>query len=133
MKIFLDTNIFLDLLFKRESYKEALRILDGVAKGEYSGYILDITVLNIDYVAKKQWKNIKEFIRLLSDTFVIVGADNSKIQEALDLENGDFEDSVQYVVARDLECDVIITNDKNFVKTSEIEIVNSKQFIEKYS
>ena len=133
MKIFLDTNIFLDLLFKRESYKEALKILDAVARGKYSGYILDITVLNIDYVEKKQLKNIKEFIRLLNDTFVIVGANNSNIQEAIALENVVFEDSAQYIVARDLECDVIITNDKDFVKTSEIEIVNSKQFVKKYS
>ena len=78
-------------------------------------------------------KNIKEFIKLLSDTFEIVGADNEIIQEALLLENDDFEDNVQYIVARDLECDVIITNDKDFVKTSEIEIVNSKQFLEKYN
>ena len=132
MKIFLDTNIFLDLLLKREFYKEALKILDGVDNGQWRGYILDITVLNIDYVAKKQMKNIQEFIQLLSGTFTIVGADNAVIEEALSLENSDFEDSVQYIVAKNLACDVIVTNDKNFVKNGEIEVLSSKRFLEKY-
>ena len=132
MKIFLDTNIFLDLLLKREFYKEALEILDGVDNGQWRGYILDITVLNIDYVAKKQMKNIQEFIQLLSATFTIVGADNAIIDEALTLENSDFEDSVQYIMAKNLACDVIITNDKDFVKNSAIEVLSSKRFLEKY-
>ena len=132
MKLFLDTNIFLDLLFKREFYNEALEILNAIEKGRFSGYILDITILNIDYVAKKQLKNIKEFIKLLSDTFEIVGADNEIIQKALLLENEDFEDSVQYIVAKNLNCDVIITNDKGFIKSSNVEILSSKQFFEKY-
>ncbi len=132
MKIFIDTNVFLDLLLKRELYNEALEILDGVANGRWSGYVLDITVLNIDYVAKKQMKNIQPFIQLLNDTFTIVGADNAIIEEALSLENSDFEDSVQYIVAKTLVCDVIVTNDKNFVKNSEIEVLSSKRFLEKY-
>ncbi len=132
MKIFIDTNVFLDLLLKRELYNEALEILDGVANGRWSGYVLDITVLNIDYVAKKQMKNIQEFIQLLSGTFTIVGADNAVIEEALSLENSDFEDSVQYIVAKNLACDVIVTNDKNFVKNGEIEVLSSKRFLEKY-
>ncbi len=132
MKIFIDTNVFLDLLLKRELYNEALEILDGVANGRWSGYVLDITVLNIDYVAKKQMKNIQEFIQLLSGTFTIVGADNAVIEEALSLENNDFEDSVQYIVAKNLACDVIVTNDKDFVKNGEIEVLSSKRFLEKY-
>ncbi len=132
MKIFIDTNVFLDLLLKRELYNEALEILDGVANGRWSGYVLDITVLNIDYVAKKQMKNIQPFIQLLNDTFTIVGANNAIIEEALSLENSDFEDSVQYIVAKTLVCDVIVTNDKNFVKNSEIEVLSSKRFLEKY-
>ncbi len=132
MKIFLDTNVFLDLLLQRDFYKEALEIVDGVGNGRWSGYILDITVLNIDYVAKKQRKNIREFIQLLNDTFIIVGADNAAIEEALSLENSDFEDSVQYIAAKNVACDVIITNDRDFVKNSVIEVVSSKQFLKKY-
>ena len=45
MKLFLDTNIFLDLLFKREFYKEALQILNAIEKEQFQGYILDITIL----------------------------------------------------------------------------------------
>ncbi len=50
----LDTNIFLDLILKRDDYNSALIILNAIEKRVFEGVIADITVLNIDYIAKKQ-------------------------------------------------------------------------------
>ena len=58
MKIFVDTNIFLDLILKREKFHDALLIFNAIEKKLFEGIILDITILNIDYIAKKQVKNI---------------------------------------------------------------------------
>jgi len=66
MKIFVDTNIFLDLILKREKFHDALLIFNAIEKKLFEGIILDITILNIDYVAKKQVKNIKDFIKLIN-------------------------------------------------------------------
>jgi predicted nucleic acid-binding protein len=46
MQIFIDTNIFLDLILKREKYKEALYIFNSIEQGLFDAYILDITILN---------------------------------------------------------------------------------------
>lgn len=130
MKIFLDTNIFLDLILKRDS-QEALKILNATQKGLFRGYILDITLLNIDYVAKKQTKDIRDFLNLINDTFTIIGATNKSIKQALNIANKDFEDNLQYISAKISSCDMIISNDKNFY-SKDIEVLFSKEFVSKY-
>lgn len=131
MKIFVDTNIFLDLILKREKFHDALLIFNAIEKKLFSGVILDSTVLNIDYIAKKQVKNIKEFITLINTSFSVVGVSNKMISKALEIENNDFENTLQYLSARSFGSDCIITNDKNFYK-EEIETLSSSEFIKKY-
>ena len=131
MNIFIDTNVFLDVLLKRENYHYSLKILNSVLYNKFIAYVSDITLLNIDYVAKKQMKNIKEFIELVNDNFVVVGADNNIIRSALKINNNDFEDNVQYCCAKLFNCNVIITNDKKFI-FDEIQIVNSIEFVNTY-
>lgn len=131
MKIFVDTNIFLDLILKRENFHDALLIFNAVEKNLFSGVILDITVLNIDYVAKKQVKYIKEFIKLINTSFSVVGLSNEMISKALEIQNNDFEDTLQYLSAKDFDSDCIITNDKSFYK-ADIETLSSSEFIKKY-
>lgn len=130
MKLFLDTNIFLDLILNRDSH-EALKILNAIQKNFFDGYILDITLLNIDYVAKKQVYDIREFLRLVNGIFTVIGADNETIKQALDIENSNLEDNLQYISAKSAMCDVIISNDKNFY-VNDIEVLSSKEFVGRY-
>ena len=131
MKIFIDTNIFLDLILKREYHKEALLILNAIEKGIFKGYILDITILNIDYIAKKQIKDIRNFLNLINRVFTIKGASNEQIANALDIENSDLEDNLQYITAQQNQCQVIITNDKKFY-SKDIKVLSSVDFVAKY-
>lgn len=131
MKIFIDTNIFLDLVLKRENFHDALLVFNAVEKNLFSGVILDITVLNIDYVAKKQVKEIKEFIRLINKNFTVSGVSNEMIFQALAIQNSDFEDTLQYLSAKNYDCDCIITNDQSFYK-SDIETLSSTEFVKNY-
>ncbi len=133
MKIFLDTNILLDLLLDRKNSYEASIILNSIDLGLFEGYISDITLVNVDYIAEKQKKEdeIKEFLILLLETMEICTPDTNLIYEALNLENKDFEDNIQYLLAKKCRCDCLITNDKNF-KFDDIEIMDSKSFIDKY-
>jgi predicted nucleic acid-binding protein len=131
MKIFVDTNIFLDLILKRENFHDALLIFNAIEKRVFQGAVLDITILNIDYIAKKQVKDIKEFIKLINTSFTVVGANNEMISKALDIENSDFEDVLQYLSAKSFDSDCIVTNDKSFYR-ADIEMLSSSEFIKKY-
>ncbi|MDD5399763.1 MAG: PIN domain-containing protein [Sulfurimonas sp.] len=130
MKIFIDTNIFLDLLLKREGFEKALLIFNAIEKKLFSATILDITILNIDYIASKQVKDIKAFLNLVNKHFEVVGATNEMIDFALQMQNSDLEDNLQYICAKKQKCECIITNDKNFY-SPDIEVLTSSEFSER--
>ena len=127
MKLFIDTNIFLDILFRRENYLSSLKILDAVLYGYLDATILDITILNIDYIAKKQTKDLDGFLNLIVDNFDVVGANNLELKQALALKHNDLEDSLQYICAKKSNCNLIITNDKKFIK-KDIKVLSSFEF-----
>lgn len=131
MKLLLDTNIFLDVLFKREFYKEAVQILNAIEEGLFEAAVLDITLLNIDYVAKKQHANIREFLTAINRHCTVVGADNQDFTDALRIKNADLEDNVHYVVAQKSGVDVIVTNDQSFY-SEHIDVLRSVEFVETY-
>jgi predicted nucleic acid-binding protein len=131
MHIFIDTNIFLDLILKREKYQEALLIFNAIEKKIFDASILDITILNIDYVATKQIQNTDTFLLIVNQLFQVLGASNNTIEKALNIDNNDLEDNLQYICAKEAGCEIIITNDKNFYSKT-IEKVNSLEFVHRY-
>ncbi len=131
MQIFIDTNIFLDLILKREKYSEALSIFTAIEQKQFIGIVLDITILNIDYIAKKQTKDIREFLLLINKVFKVVGATNETILDALKVDNNDLEDNLQYISAKNTKCTLIVTNDKKFIKKN-IRVFTSEEFCREY-
>ena len=119
------------MILKREGYQESTLILNAIEKTVFDGVVLDITILNIDYVAKKQVKEIKDFLVLINSLFEVVGASNKTIKEALAMPNNDLEDNLQYVCAKHSKSEIIISNDKNFIKT-DIQTLSSREFVERY-
>ena len=131
MKVFIDTNIFLDLILKREGYKDAMKILNACAEKRFNGYVADITLLNIDYIASKQVTDIKKFIKTIIDVMEVVGADSHLFSRAIELDNSDLEDNVQYICAKENKCEVIVSNDKKFYR-GEVEVLRSDEFVTRY-
>jgi len=131
LKIFLDTNIFLNLLSKRDGYKEAAIILNACSQNIFQGFVCDISLLNIDYIASKQVRDIRNFLKTVNETFTIVGLDNVMFEKALDIDNIDLEDNAQYICAKENNCHLIISDDKTFYK-GDVMVLSSKDFIKKY-
>lgn len=131
MKIFIDTNIFLDVILNRNDVVDATHILNSCHQKLFDGYVADITLLNIDYIASKQTKNMREFLNIINQTFTVLGSDNEMFDTALKIKNNDLEDAVQYVCASTELCSVIVSNDKKFYR-GEIEVLGSAEFVERY-
>lgn len=131
MNIFIDTNIFLDVILKRENYKESLAVLNNCKNDSFKGFISDVTILNIDYIARQQVKELRDLLTVITNNFVIIGADNDMFYSALEMENPDLEDNIQYCSAKSKKCEIIITNDKSFCK-SEIKVMSSNVFVAQY-
>ena len=43
----------------------------------------------------------------------------------------DFEDTLQYIIAKDIGCEVIISNDKDFI-SKELPLYNPKEFVNNF-
>jgi len=131
MKIFIDTNIFLDIVFEREYAQEGLMIFKAVKNHIFDAFIADITIVNIDYVSKKVNSDIRPYLQAIENNFTILGADNILISEALHIDNNDLEDNLQYLLAMKSSCEYIITNDKSFYQ-GKIKTINSNAFVEQF-
>ena len=131
MKIFVDTNVFLDIAFERANASDGLIIFKAVKNQIFDGVIADITIINIDYISKKVNGDISAYLKSIESNFTIIGADNTIISKALKIENNDLEDNIQYLLALRSSCDYIITNDKGFYR-GEIETMSSSSFVNRF-
>lgn len=131
MKLFIDTNIFLDIALDRKDAKDGLILFKAVKNGLFEGVVADITIVNIAYISKRFDSDIKKYLQAIEQSFCITGADNQIIKEALELDNNDLEDSVQYLLALKNGCECVVSNDKSFYR-GKLETLNSREFVELY-
>lgn len=133
-RLFVDTNIVIDLLSRRDPFFEEAALLFSLAdKKKIRISISSLTIANTSYVLLKQ-KGIDETRSILRRLRLIVNVlslDDKIIALALDAENfTDFEDSMQYFSAIENKQDLIITRNLKDYKNSKLPVMTARQFIE---
>lgn len=127
-RIFLDTNVVLDMLM-RDEYKPQIRELVA----QYSNqelFISYLTVANAAYIMRKYPKSvINNNIKLLLELFSIIPNDKNQIEEAIKQEVPDFEDMLQYQSAISANCDIILTRNVKDFPFAKIPIMNVQAFL----
>lgn len=142
MKIYLDTNIIMDVLVgeSRENYKYSIRILNAIKKapglfGLFSVQSLtDIAYTQTKYGPenrKQFYEHAKELLKIL----ILVTIRPTNADEAIWTEPLDFEDYEQILCAEDNECSWFITGDKELIRnyqnvSERIPIISPKDFVD---
>lgn len=135
-KVFLDANILVDFIDKeREQHLLAKKIIiDSLRLGDELFTSCDI-VTTLYYLSAKSDKNraLNEIAKINSFCRVVEFS-NTEVEQTCklmseDAKFKDLEDTIQYVLAKKYQCDVIITNDKNFY-SPDVTLTNSKAFLE---
>ena len=75
---------------------------------------------------------VQELLSELLKIVEVLEVTSEDIQYALSLRWADFEDAVQYSVARSYGVDCLVTNNTNDYKDAEIEVLTPKEFLDKY-
>ncbi len=136
MRVLLDTNVILDLALGRAPFfDDAKQIIKSSSPNLYSAYVTSASVTDIHYIASKTIGKTKSlvFLKDLVKTVDFCDSDKQIIYNALHSEFKDFEDAVQYFSALKAQIDIIVTrNEKDFKLAKKIEVLNPKQFVEKY-
>jgi predicted nucleic acid-binding protein len=132
-RLFLDTNIVIDLLAKRAAfYPEASALFSMADKGTLTLAISALTFANTHYIVSRQ-KSVNESRQILRKFKVLVEtlSLNDKVTElALNDEKfQDFEDGLQYYTALENEIDIIISRNKKDFKHSSILVMTAKEYL----
>ncbi|HPO12498.1 MAG TPA: PIN domain-containing protein [Candidatus Hydrogenedentes bacterium] len=99
MKIFLDTNVVIDVFAQREPfYAWSALVWSLVESGKVRGYLSAISFNNVYYIVRHiaGKKRAMGAIRLLHQVFETVSVTDQIIAQAIDADLDDFEDAIQY-------------------------------------
>ena len=133
MKVFYDSNVVLDLLLNRTQFlADSMAALKFSELGIVKGYISVVSITDIFYLVRKNLKDYNQAIAKMQILFNIVNigkADKKTAYRALNSGWNDFEDAVQYSVAKKLKAKYIITRNKKDFANSEIPVVSPAEFI----
>lgn len=117
MKVFLDTNIVIDLLDKREPfYLSAVRLFTLAYQKKITLFVSPMTYATASYLLRKHGKEgMKLLLRNLRQLSQITIADENVVDAAMASSFNDYEDALQYYSALTKKVDVIVTrNVKDF-------------------
>jgi len=133
-KLFIDTNIVIDLLSRREPfYEEAAELFSFADKKQVELSVSSLTIANTSYALLRQMdsKKAKSVLRKLRLILKILPLDDKIIGLALnDVTFSDFEDGLQYFTAIEDGQELIITRNLKDFKNSKLPTMTAKQFIE---
>ena len=133
-KVFVDTNIIIDLLAKREPfYVEAQDLFTLSDKKEIQLCISSLSFANAYYSIAKHHKDVdaRKFLAKFKVLVTVLSLEDKAIDLALASEFDDFEDGLQYFVAMDNEADVIISRNKKDFKSSKIPVLTAGEYLKK--
>lgn len=133
-KLFLDTNIVIDLLARREPfYKQAAQLFSLADKMKVQLFVSSLTFANTNYILLKERKpeEAREILRKLKLIVNVTSLDDKIIGLSLnDSEFKDYEDAIQYYSAVENGIDLIITRNLKDFKKSKIPVMTAEQFLQ---
>ena len=134
MKIFVDTNIILDVLLKREGYVEAAKVLLVGSQDDGALCTSVLSMANVAYILRKKLQGDALYVELgkLSKFVITVGLSAEDYEQALQLKAKDFEDALQYFFALSNECTAIVTRNKKDFKYNTIKVLSPEEFLREF-
>lgn len=96
-------------------------------------YISALSVANILYVVRKKTKeNRKEILKIIKSIFIITTLDENILETAMETEFKDYEDGLQFISAKQSDCEAIVTRNKKDFSESTINVFTPEEFLEFY-
>jgi len=133
--IFVDSDIILDLLLKREPhYFTAANMFSLVEKRKIVAYTTPVVIANIYYISARltDKKIALENIRKLMSFLRITSVDEKILLLAMDSRFTDFEDAIQYYAAKNQGISYFITRNKSDYKVTDMTICTAAEYLKIY-
>lgn len=131
-KLFLDTNVVVDLLGEREPfYVSAARIATLADKGKIQIIVSALTYSTIYYLLSRFEDKalVKEKIRKFKVIAETSDLTDKIIDKGLVSKFADFEDALQYYCALKMDCNILITRNVKDFKESDISVLTPDEYL----
>jgi predicted nucleic acid-binding protein len=133
-KIFIDSDIILDVLLEREEFFESsANILNLSELDEIKLFTSVIAITNIAYILRKELKNnkkVNEYINIILGITKALPVTEEIIINSMETDFNDFEDSIQYITAKTNGIKILLSRNKKDYKKAEIQILTPIEFLE---
>jgi predicted nucleic acid-binding protein len=131
-KLFLDTNVMLDLLGERAPFYDSIAKIATIAdKGKVKLIVSALSYSTVFYMLSKFENNekVKDKLRkfkVISDTSDLT---DKIIDKGLSSKFSDFEDALQYHCALKMDCNILITRNGKDFKESDIPVMTPDEYL----
>jgi predicted nucleic acid-binding protein len=135
IKVFVDTNILVDLLSDRKPFsKFAIELFQRAENKEIELFTSSHSVATTHYLLKKylEEKLLREILLSLTDYVGIISIDSEMIKRGLKSKHKDFEDSLQMLAANSIgKLDYLVTRNLKDFKDSEVKALSPDELLSK--
>ena len=132
MRVFVDTNVLLDVLAKREPfYSDAARIWTMAELAKIEALVSVISFNNIYYVVRRasNRKTAEKALQLMRNVFTPVPLSVQILSQAIDAGYNDFEDAIQFHSAVHADAECLITRDTDHFPGTDIPVLSPAGFL----
>lgn len=136
MKIFVDTNILLDVFLERKPHCDySIKIWDIAENRMAQAFVSAISFNNIYYILNKYQGRecARRSLEVLNANFSIVPLDKGIMEKAISSPMSDFEDAIQLFSALSSRADCIVTRDCKDFPQDSIPILSPQTFLAQFN
>jgi predicted nucleic acid-binding protein len=147
MKVFIDTNLFLEYFEQRREYQAVSQLLSAVEDGKVKAVVSVGCLYTLAYLVRVELKRqgihrpeqtlrLRSTLNTVMSMVTAVGLSHKRLSLGInDLSFDDVEDSFQHQCAIQNKCDAFVTinlRDYSNADTSKMKILSPTEFVEKY-
>ena len=133
MNLLIDTNVILNMVFKRSGFDDAVQLFRKIKESNNNAFITASTVTDLFYIIRKEMHDTDKTYVVMENIFKLVGilaVTEEDIHLAFEQKWKDFEDCVQYTTAKNNRMDYIVTGNHKDYEDSSLVVVSPKECIE---
>lgn len=133
-KVFVDTDICIDLLSARQPFNSTAQKLFSLADtGKLKICVSSLSFANIDYVLRSQYSgtNSRKIIAKFKTLVTVLPVDSKTIDLAIASDFSDFEDAIQYYSAIENGVTTLLTRNVKDYKKASIKVMNPDTYLTK--
>lgn len=133
-RLFLDTNVILDLLAHRDPYFDSIARLATLADQKKLVLVSSpLSFTTVDFILNKyeSEESVRTKLRKFKIICEVSEVNEETVEKGLNSPFKDFEDSVQYYSALQANCSVIITRNAKDFKHSSIPVMTAEEYLKR--